>query len=100
MARAAGRLGLPTGMIAAARAVLARPDLWRPALRQARLLVPRGWWRRAPFLPIPDPQWLAFRLTTAYGDRRAGIDPDDLLTWLYWSKTMVPVPSRATGGDR
>lgn len=99
MARAAGRLGLPPGTASAARAVLARPDLWRPALRQARLLVPRGWWGRAPYLPVPDRQWLAFRLTTAYGDRRAEIDPDDLLTWLAWSKTVL-VPSRATGSDR
>lgn len=88
MARAAGRLGLPPGAAAAARAVAVRPDLWRAALRQARVLVPRGWWRRAPFLPLPDRDWLAFRLTTAYGDPGARVAVDDLLTWLAWSRTV------------
>ena len=32
---------------------------------------PRGWWRRPPFLPVPTARYLAFRLETAYGPRRA-----------------------------
>lgn len=95
MERTAGPLGLPPGAIAAGRAVLARPDLWRAALRQARALVPPRWWRRRPFLPVPDREWLAFRLTTAYGDPHAAVVADDLLVWLAWSETARPPSPRA-----
>lgn len=88
MERATGRLGLPPGALAVARAVAARPDLWRAALRQARALVPPRWWRRSPHLPVPDRDWTAFRLTTAYGDRAVPLVPDDVLTWLAWSDTV------------
>lgn len=90
MERTAGRLGLPSGTFAAGRAVARRPALWRAALRQARVLVPTGWWRRRPFLPLPDRDWMAFRLTTAYGDPAAPIVADDLVTWLEWSATARP----------
>jgi len=76
------------GTVAAARALAARPRLWGPALRQARALVPDGWWRRRPFLPVPDREWLRFRMTTAYGDPDARIDVDDLLTFLAWTGTV------------
>lgn len=67
-----------------------RVRLWPAALRQARALVPRGWWRRRPFLPVPDRDWMAFRMTTAYGDGGAPIDADDLVTWLAWTDTVQP----------
>ena len=81
------------GAAAAARAIARRPRLWRPALRQARVLVPERWWRRRPFLPLPDRDWLRFRMTTAYGDPDAPIDVDDLLTWLAWTDTARPAPA-------
>jgi hypothetical protein len=74
-------------MRAAVAAVATRPRLWPAALRQARALVVPGWWRRRPFLPVPDRAWLRFRMTTAYGDPGAGIDVEDLLTWLAWTDT-------------
>jgi hypothetical protein len=88
--RAAGRLGLPAGALTAARTVAVRPALWRPALRQARALAPGRWWRRWPFLPLPDRRWMEFRLVTAYGDARAAIVPEDLVAWLAWSDTVRP----------
>ena len=51
----------------AAVAVLRRPRLWPTALRQAFRLARPGWWRRPPFLPLPDPDYVRFRLQTAYG---------------------------------
>ncbi len=76
-----------SGLVAAARPVARRPDLWPTALRTAIGLVPVGWWRRAPFLPIPDRDWLHFRLVTAYGGDGTGpVDGDDLLTWLEWRR--------------
>lgn len=67
-------------------AVLARPSLWVTAVRVFVLHVPDRWWARWPFLPVPDRQWLRFRLLTAYGDADARPDPDDLVTWLEWSR--------------
>jgi hypothetical protein len=35
-------------------------------------LVPYGWYRRLPFLPLPPRPYLAWRLQTAYGQTRPG----------------------------
>ena len=78
----------PSGAGAVAVAIARRPRLWPAAARQARALVPTGWWRRRPFLPVPDRAWLRFRMTTAYGDAGADLDVEDLLTWLAWTDTV------------
>ena len=70
-------------------AVVRHPSLWMTALVQALRLAPRRWWRRRPFLPLPDRAYLRFRLETQYGgagDHRA--DPDDVVTWLQWSRAF------------
>lgn len=46
--------------------------------------VRRGWWRRLPFLPIPDRQHLAWRRWTAYGSDRPA-ERRDILTFLLWA---------------
>jgi len=71
---------------AVAGAVARRPRLWAPAVRQARRLAPRRWWRRAPFLPVPDRDWLRFRAETQYGDPDRAPDADDVVTWLEWAR--------------
>ena len=66
-------------------AVVARhPRLWSAALGQVRRLAPRGWWRRAPFLPVPAPAYLAFRSQTMYGDSARLPAPGDVVTYLAW----------------
>ncbi len=87
MARPAGSL-IPRGALATAAAVAVRPGLWRAAVRQLRRLAPDRWWSRRPFLPVPDRDWMAFRMTTAYGDPDAPLVVDDVLTWLRWSETV------------
>ncbi len=68
-------------------AVVRRPDLWSTAAQAAVGLAPRGWWRRAPFLPLPDRDWMHFRLVTAYGgDGSTPMRAADLVTWLEWRK--------------
>ncbi|MDQ6697620.1 MAG: hypothetical protein M3Z46_09220 [Actinomycetota bacterium] len=59
------------------------PSLWATAAGQVLRLATPGWWRRRPFLPLPDPAYLAFRLETAYGDDRRP-DPADVVTYLRW----------------
>ncbi len=73
------------------RALVARPDLWATAITAGLSLAPNGWWRRRPFLPLPDRDWLRFRLVTAYGgdgrlDDESPFRPEDLITWLEWRK--------------
>jgi hypothetical protein len=76
-------------LLAAAVVVLRHPDLWGTALRQLRVLARPGWWRRAPFLPVPDPEYLRFRLLTAYGgDGTAAPDPSDLVAYLRWCRAF------------
>lgn len=68
-------------------AVIRRPDLWWTALRQFARMVPPRWWRRRPFLPLPDPEYVRFRLETAYG--RTGIaSADDVVRYLEWVRTQ------------
>lgn len=67
-------------------AVALRPWLWRVALVQAVRLAPRGWWRRWPPDPRPDPAYLRFRLQTQYGDPHHAAEPADLLDYLKWCR--------------
>lgn len=67
-------------------AVLRRPRLWPAALAQAGRLAPDGWWRRPPFLPLPDRAWLRFRMETAYGRPDAVPEPGDLVVFLEWAR--------------
>ncbi len=70
----------------AARAVAAHPSLWLTAIRQVFVLAAPGWWRRPPFLPLPDPAYLEFRLVTAYGDPQRAPEPQDIVTYLHWCR--------------
>jgi hypothetical protein len=67
--------------------LLVHPELWWVALRQAVRLSPTGWWRRPPFLPVPDRAYVRFRLVTQYGDDGHAPRPEDLLSYLRWCRT-------------
>ena len=67
-------------------AVLARPRLWAVGTRQFRAVVAPGWWRRRPWLPIPDRDYLRFRLVTQYGDPSHEPEPDDVVAYLQWCR--------------
>jgi hypothetical protein len=71
-----------------------RPSLWPIAARQARRLARPQWWRRPPFLPVPDRDYLRFRFETQYGTGTGTRpDPRDLVTYLEWCREM-PEPRR------
>jgi hypothetical protein len=55
-----------------ARAVVPRPSLWWAAAGAMVRMARRGWWHRAPFLPIPGEEYWQFRLVTAYGGSGEG----------------------------
>lgn len=73
-------------LLSAAGAVTVRPSLWATAAVELRRFVPDGWWRRRPFLPVPDPALLRFRAVTQYGDPDRDPDPADVVAWLRWCK--------------
>lgn len=73
---------LPVGVFL--RAALRRPGLAAEAVRLAAAAAPRGWWRRPPYLPLPDSEYGEWRLTTAYGrpDRAPTVrEMEEFLTW-------------------
>jgi len=67
-------------------ALLWRPALWWPSLRQLWRLAPAGWWRRPPFLPVPSRDYLRFRMETQNGDSEHAPDPADVLNYLSWCR--------------
>ena len=76
-------LSTPGWWLSVARLLVRRPSLWGTALVQTLRLAAPGWWRRAPFLPLPDPDYLRFRLETQYGSDQEPV-PADVITYLHW----------------
>ncbi len=66
--------------------ILKHPNLWLTALRTLWSFSHPNWWKKKPFLPLPDQKWLSFRLKTAYGNNTDEINGQDLLAWLQWRK--------------
>ncbi len=77
----------PLATAGAVLAVVVRPGLWWTALRQLWRLVPPGWWRRPPHLPVPPVEYLRFRMVTAYGGEGAlRMRGDDVVAYLRWCR--------------
>ena len=99
----------PRWAFAVARVLARHPSLWSTAATQIVRLAPRGWWRRAPFLPMPAADYLAFRSQTMYGDAAQLPAPDDVVTYLHWCRHFpsrslrlrnVQMPTTAVGEQR
>ncbi len=75
-------------------AVVRRPRLWRTAVSTLAALAPSGWWKRPPFLPIPNEDLVNWRLTTAYGSTDTALDEADLVAYLEWRRQVA----RGSGG--
>lgn len=73
-----------------------RPWLWATAVRQVFVLARPGWWHQWPLLPLPDRDYLHFRLQTAYGDSSARLRAHDVVTYLHWCRAWP----RVTGTSR
>ncbi len=72
-------------------AVLVRPWLWATGVAQLLRLARPGWWHRWPLLPLPDREYLRFRLVTAYGDADCEPEVADLVTYLHWCRAWPRV---------
>jgi hypothetical protein len=69
-----------------AAAVARRPGLWATAVRQLGRTARPGWWRTAPFLPVPASGYLAFRAVTQYGRTDRPPAPEDVVDYLAWCR--------------
>jgi hypothetical protein len=49
----------------------------------------RGWWRRAPFLPLPDREYLRWRMYTAYADEDAVPPAEDVVRFARWRRETM-----------
>lgn len=67
-------------------AVALRPYLWATAVGFLFAFAPDGWWLKPPFLPIPDPGIVEWRVTTAYGHSDMALAPRDVVSYLRWRR--------------
>jgi len=74
-------------MVRCAWSVTIHPRLWVTAWHQYRASLPRRWWARRPFLPVPPGDYVRFRLQTQYGSVDHRIEAVDVLNYLSWCKT-------------
>ena len=49
----------------------------------------REWYRRVPFLPLPDATYLRWRMYTAYGDFDAVPSPEEVERYVRWAATAI-----------
>jgi hypothetical protein len=63
---------------------LANPALAVDLLRVAWRFRARRWYRRAPFLPLPPPEYVRWRMHTAYGDHDAVPPAEDVVRYARW----------------
>lgn len=68
----------------AGRAILGAAIGGFGSLRAAWAMRAHRWWRRSPFLPVPDNEYLRWRIFTAYGDPSTAMDVKDLRAFLRW----------------
>ncbi|HTT67264.1 MAG TPA: hypothetical protein VMF70_04490 [Gemmatimonadales bacterium] len=49
----------------------------------------RRWYREPPFLPLPPPEYVRWRMLTAYGDERAIPPVEDVLRVARWRRELL-----------
>ncbi|HVA71219.1 MAG TPA: hypothetical protein VNF08_07845 [Acidimicrobiales bacterium] len=69
-----------------ARHLLRHPALAPVVVRAAWGLRATKWWRRTPFLPLPDRAYWDFRLVTANGSTTRALSVDDVGNFAKWSR--------------
>jgi len=47
------------------------------------------WYRTPPFLPLPPPEYVRWRMYTAYGDERAVPPVEDVLRMARWRRDLL-----------
>jgi hypothetical protein len=70
------------------RAVVRPPLAW-DLIAVAWAFRRRDWTTRPPFLPLPDPPYLRWRMYTAYGDERAVPPVEDVVRFARWRRKLL-----------
>jgi hypothetical protein len=70
------------------RAII-NPRLALDLLRTAWAFRRRRWYARFPWLPLPDPTYLRWRMYTAYGDEAAVPPADDVVRFARWRRETM-----------
>jgi hypothetical protein len=65
-----------------------RPALLTALLGAAWRFRARGWWRRAPFLPVPPREYVDWRMHTAYGDEGRLPTAAEVERYVRWANRM------------
>ena len=65
------------------------PRLALDLLRTAWAFRRRRWWTRAPFLPLPDREYLRWRMYTAYADEAAVPPAEDVVRFARWRRETM-----------
>jgi pimeloyl-ACP methyl ester carboxylesterase len=76
-------------MLALAVRASVRPRLAFDLLSAAWSFRRRGWLGRPPFLPLPSPEYLRWRMYTAYGDEHAVPPADDVIRFAQWRRKLL-----------
>jgi hypothetical protein len=70
------------------RAVL-QPRLAFDLLGLAWAFRAHDWYRQAPFLPVPPPEYIRWRMYTAYGDEAAVPPVEDVVRFAKWRRKLL-----------
>jgi hypothetical protein len=65
------------------------PRVARDLLGLAWAMRTRDWWRRFPVLPLPPPEYLRWRMLTAYGDEDALPSVREVLRYARWRRELL-----------
>jgi len=65
------------------------PRLGLDLIRMVWAFRRRQWWSRPPFLPVPDRQYLRWRMYTAYGDENAIPPLPDVIGFARWRRETM-----------
>jgi hypothetical protein len=68
---------------------LINPRLALDLLRAAWAFRRRNWWAKAPFLPLPDRDYLRWRMYTAYGREDAVPPANDVVGFARWRREVM-----------
>jgi hypothetical protein len=68
---------------------LVNPRLALDLLRVAWAFRRRHWWKQPPFLPVPDREYLRWRMYTAYADEAAVPPVEDVVRFARWRRETM-----------
>lgn len=68
---------------------LLHPRLALDLVRAAWAFRRRRWWTRPPFLPLPDREYLRWRMYTAYADEAAVPPAEDVIRFARWRRETM-----------